>query len=56
MLELNVLDKSKSKYVEALVPLRDRLAFTCTDKSDVNLFISYIRKQQGLSVNVVHSG
>ncbi|KAH1016117.1 hypothetical protein HUJ04_007390 [Dendroctonus ponderosae] len=56
MLELNVLDKSKSKYVESLVPFRDRLAFTCTDKYDMNLFIGYIRKQQGLSVNVLHSG
>ena len=56
MLEVNVLDNSKAKYVEQMIPLRDRLAFTCTDKSDMNLLIRSLREQQKLSINVLHSG
>lgn len=56
MLEINVLDKTKAKYLEAVVPLRDRLAFTCTNKNDMNMLIRSLREQQGLSVNVLYSG
>ncbi|XP_050302969.1 structural maintenance of chromosomes protein 5 [Anthonomus grandis grandis] len=56
MLELNVLDNSKAKYVESLIPMRDRLAFTCTDKGDMNLLIQSLRHHQKLSINVVYAG
>ncbi|KAL1509021.1 hypothetical protein ABEB36_003827 [Hypothenemus hampei] len=55
MLELNVLDNSKAKFVESMIPLRDRLAFTCTDKNDMNNLIRQLREEQGLCVNVLHS-
>ncbi|CAG9769510.1 unnamed protein product [Ceutorhynchus assimilis] len=56
MLEVNVLDETKAKYVEAMIPMRDKLAFTCTEKDDMNLLIRSLREQQRLSVNVVYSG
>ncbi|XP_066258380.1 structural maintenance of chromosomes protein 5 [Euwallacea similis] len=56
MLEINVYDVTKAKYVEAMIPLRDRLAFTCTEKSDMNLLIRSLREQQRLSINALHSG
>ncbi|XP_066153338.1 structural maintenance of chromosomes protein 5 [Euwallacea fornicatus] len=56
MLEINVYDVLKAKYIESMIPLRDRLAFTCTEKSDMNLLIRSLREQQGLSINALHSG
>lgn len=55
MMELNVLEESKSKYVETVVPLRDKLAFTCTNKEDMNMMIQTLRCNQKLKINVLHS-
>ncbi|XP_060521570.1 structural maintenance of chromosomes protein 5 isoform X2 [Cylas formicarius] len=56
MLEVNILDNSKAKYLEACIPLQDRLAFTCVEKEDMNMLIRCLRQEKKLSVNVVHSG
>ncbi|XP_030758667.1 structural maintenance of chromosomes protein 5 [Sitophilus oryzae] len=55
LLELNILDTNQAKYVESMILLRDKVAFTCTNKNDMNLLIKCLREQQGLSVNVLHS-
>ena len=56
MMEVNVLDPRHAKYVENVIPMRDRLAFTCVIKEDMNKLIRCLREKQNLSVNVVHSG
>lgn len=56
MLEVNVLDNRHSKYVENVIPVRDRVAFTCVNKDDMNKLVRYLREGQHLRVNVVHSG
>lgn len=55
MLEVNVLEPRYSKYVENVIPMRDRLAFTCVNKNDMNKLIRSLRENQKLSVNIVHS-
>ncbi|XP_018566367.1 structural maintenance of chromosomes protein 5 [Anoplophora glabripennis] len=55
MLEVNVLDNRHAKYVENVIPMRDRLAFTCVNKEDMNRLIRYLREGQRLTVNVVYS-
>nr|CAH7727097.1 unnamed protein product [Callosobruchus chinensis] len=55
MLEINVLNNQHSKYVENVVSVRDRLAFTCVNKRDMNKLIKCLRESQKLSVNVIHS-
>lgn len=55
MLEVNVLEPRYAKYVENVIPMRDRLAFTCVDKNDMNKLIRSLRESQKLSVNIVHS-
>ncbi|XP_044263469.1 structural maintenance of chromosomes protein 5 [Tribolium madens] len=56
MLELNVLDPKNAMYVESVIPLRDRVAFTCTDKDDMNSLIRYLRSEKQLTVNVLYAG
>ncbi|CAH1154399.1 unnamed protein product [Phaedon cochleariae] len=55
MLEVNVLETRHAKYIENVIPVRDRLAFTCTRKEDMNKLIRCLRESQNLSVNVIHS-
>lgn len=43
-------------YLENLIPLRDKVAFTCVLKSDMNKLMAELREQLKLSINVVHSG
>ncbi|KAG5871908.1 hypothetical protein JTB14_025000 [Gonioctena quinquepunctata] len=56
MLEVNVFEGRHAKYVESVIPLRDRLAFTCVHKDDMNKLVRCLREAQNLSVNVIHSG
>lgn len=55
MLEINVLDPKNAIYLENVIPLRDRVAFTCVNKSDMNLLIQQVRTKQNLKINVLHS-
>lgn len=55
LLSINVKDASYAKYLENVIMIRDLIAFTCESKHDMNLLISYLREQQRLQVNVVHS-
>ncbi|KAG5343223.1 SMC5 protein, partial [Acromyrmex heyeri] len=55
LLNINVKDASYAKYLENIIPFRDLIAFTCEDKRDMNLLLKYLREQQKLKVNVVHS-
>lgn len=55
LLNINVKDAFYAKYLENVIPLRDLIAFTCENKQDMNLLIKYLREQQKLQVNVVHS-
>ncbi|KAL3286561.1 hypothetical protein HHI36_001064 [Cryptolaemus montrouzieri] len=55
MLEINVLDSKNAIFLENVITRRDRLAFTCEKKEDMNLLIHSLRNQQQLSVNVLHS-
>ncbi|GLV43420.1 Structural maintenance of chromosomes 5 [Carabus blaptoides fortunei] len=56
MLELNVLDPVHSKYLENIVPMRDRVAFTCEYRDDMNRLLQCVRDELRLNINVVHSG
>jgi len=55
LLSINVKEASYAKYLETIIPIRDLLAFTCENKQDMNLLLKYLRDQQKLQVNVVHS-
>lgn len=55
LLNINVKEVSYAKYLENIIPFRDLIAFTCEDKEDMNLLLKYLRDQQKLKVNVVHS-
>ncbi|KAG5329555.1 SMC5 protein, partial [Acromyrmex charruanus] len=55
LLNINVKEASYAKYLENIIPFRDLIAFTCEDKRDMNLLLKYLREQQKLKVNVVHS-
>lgn len=55
MLEVNILEDRYGKFVENVIPFRDRLAFTCVNKDDMNKLIRALRESQKLSVNIVHS-
>uniref|UniRef100_A0A6P7F6B6 Structural maintenance of chromosomes protein 5 n=1 Tax=Diabrotica virgifera virgifera TaxID=50390 RepID=A0A6P7F6B6_DIAVI len=55
MLELNVTENRHAKYIENVIPLRDRIAFTCVNKDDMNKLLKSLRQEKQLSVNVVHS-
>ncbi|KAJ8979329.1 hypothetical protein NQ317_006943 [Molorchus minor] len=55
MLEVNVLDIQKAKYVENVIAVRDRLAFTCVNKEDMNKLVRCLRESQNLCINIVHS-
>lgn len=55
LFNINVKDASYAKYLENIIPMRDLIAFTCENKQDMNLLLKYLRDQQKLQVNVVHS-
>ncbi|XP_067207450.1 structural maintenance of chromosomes protein 5 [Linepithema humile] len=55
LLNINVIEASYAKYLENIIPMRDLIAFTCEDKRDMKLLLMYLRDQQKLQVNVVHS-
>ncbi|XP_044744459.1 structural maintenance of chromosomes protein 5 isoform X2 [Coccinella septempunctata] len=55
MLEINVLDIKDAIFLENIISKRDRLAFTCERKDDMNLLVHSLRNQQKLPVNVLHS-
>ncbi|XP_012530407.1 structural maintenance of chromosomes protein 5 [Monomorium pharaonis] len=55
LLNINVKEVSYAKYLENIIPPRDLVAFACEDKRDMNLLLKYLRDQQKLKVNVVHS-
>ncbi|XP_063905128.1 structural maintenance of chromosomes protein 5-like [Zophobas morio] len=56
MLEVNVMDPKNSIYVENVIPMRDRTAFTCCNKDDMNNLIKYLRNEKRLTVNVLYAG
>lgn len=55
LLNINVKEASYAKYLENIIPFRDLIAFTCENKQDMNLLLKYLRDQQKLQINVVHS-
>lgn len=55
LLNINIKEASYAKYLETIIPVRDLIAFTCENKQDMNLLLKYLREQQKLQVNVVHS-
>jgi len=55
LLNINVKEASYAKYLENIIPFRDLVAFTCENKQDMNLLLKYLRDQQKLQINVVHS-
>lgn len=55
LLSINVKDEAYVKYLENVIPFRDLIAFVCENKRDMNLLLEYLRDQQRLQVNVVHS-
>ncbi|GLH06082.1 Uncharacterized protein GBIM_11601 [Gryllus bimaculatus] len=56
MLVIDVKNDSYVKYLESAIPRRDLQAFICEDKEDMNKFISIMREQLKLSVNILYSG
>ena len=55
LLNINVKDASYAKYLESVIPFRDLVAFVCENKRDMNLLLQYLRDDQKLQVNAVHS-
>ncbi|KAG9429029.1 structural maintenance of chromosomes protein 5 [Apis mellifera carnica] len=55
LLNINVKDASYAKYLENVIPFRDLIAFVCENKRDMNMLLHYLRDEQKLQVNVVHS-
>lgn len=55
ILQINVLNIQHAIYLENTIPMRDRVAFTCVLKEDMNLFIKIIRDKLKLRINVLHS-
>lgn len=51
-----MFNEKHSKYLENLIPMRDRVAFTCESREDMNLLLRTVRDQKGLNINVLHSG
>lgn len=43
-------------YIERTIPLRDRVAFCCELKEDMNLLITKLREEKKLRVNVLCVG
>lgn len=55
LLSINVKEASYTKYLENVISFRDLIAFTCENKQDMNLLLKYLRDQQKLQINVIHS-
>lgn len=55
LLQINLKDGKYAKYFENIIPQRDLTAFVCEDKNDMNLLLKYLRDQQKLRINAVHS-
>ncbi|XP_014204116.1 structural maintenance of chromosomes protein 5 [Copidosoma floridanum] len=55
LLNINLKDPSYSKFFENLISQRDLTAFVCEDKNDMNMLLKYLRTQQKLKINAVHS-
>ena len=55
LLNINVKNAPYAKYLENIIPFRDLIAFVCEDKRDMNMLLHYLRDEQHLQVNVVHS-
>ncbi|XP_034178803.2 structural maintenance of chromosomes 5 [Osmia lignaria lignaria] len=55
LLNINVKDASYAKYLENTIPYRDLIAFVCENKKDMNLLLHFLRGEQKLQVNAVHS-
>lgn len=55
MLNINVANGRYSKYFENTIASRDLCAFVCENKQDMNMLLKYLRDQQRLQVNCVHS-
>lgn len=55
LLKINIKDSRYSKYFESTIPSRDLCAFVCENKQDMNLLMKFLRDQQRLQVNCVHS-
>ncbi|KRT79011.1 hypothetical protein AMK59_7515, partial [Oryctes borbonicus] len=55
MLEINVINSSNAVYIENTIPVRDRVALTCTNKDDMNFLIQSLRDNLNLGINIVYS-
>lgn len=44
-----------SKYFENVIALRDMLAFSCENKDDIQTLFGYLRAEQKLNVNIIHT-
>lgn len=53
MLEVNVLNPKHSMYLESIISRRDKVAFGCTEKSDMTLFIKVLRENHW-KCNIFH--
>lgn len=55
LVEITVKEKESAKYIESTIPIRDLIAFVCTDKDDMKQVIKKFRNEMGLQVNVAYS-
>ncbi|KAL3218313.1 hypothetical protein MRX96_031585 [Rhipicephalus microplus] len=53
MTQIDLMNASDAKYVEAQIPLRDLLAFVAENPEDLNSFLGTIRDSRNLRVNGV---
>uniref|UniRef100_A0A1E1XES8 Structural maintenance of chromosomes protein 5 n=1 Tax=Amblyomma aureolatum TaxID=187763 RepID=A0A1E1XES8_9ACAR len=53
MTQIDVLDPSDAKYVEAQIPTKDLVAFVAERPDDLNAFLAAVRDTRNLSVNGV---
>ncbi|XP_046478425.1 structural maintenance of chromosomes protein 5 isoform X1 [Neodiprion pinetum] len=55
LIKINVKSAKYSKYFENIISNRDLCAFVCENKQDMNLLMQFLRDQEKLQINCVHS-
>ncbi|TMW47320.1 hypothetical protein DOY81_007600 [Sarcophaga bullata] len=55
IVELKVRNPNSAKYLENIIPIRDLLAFSCENPSDLSVLVTELCTKQKLMVNVFHA-
>lgn len=55
MMSIQPHHKKYARFFETCIPPRDLFAFVCEDVDDMGLLLKYLRDQQKLTINAIHS-